>query len=141
MRISHLLILFFCLYSMQISYIKAKSELHQSFIILPAYTVYKIDSIYGWELIYCKKNDSLFKIVSKKESVANCNKIALGRQYDFELYSYSKELLTKFNLHPSLAASLGGIGINDSTTINFERDSINDLYFAKNIRGLCFINN
>ena len=102
------------------------------------YKVYKIDSINNWYLIYARKGDSLYKIVSEKRVYENCNKIQINKAYNFILHS---------RIYPD---QLGGITINtirhdlvtcfsydDSTIICLERDSINDLHYASNLKGLC----
>ncbi len=38
-----------------------------------SYKVFKIDSINSYYLIYAEKNDTLYKIVSKKEIESGCN--------------------------------------------------------------------
>lgn len=92
------------------------------------YEIYKIDSIGNYYLIYALKGDSLFKIVSVKETASNCTRIQLGHSYKIKFFPSANEE----NL-----IDLGGIIINDSTIIDIERDSILELSFAKNINGLC----
>jgi len=58
----------------------------------------------------------------------------------------------KFKLHSILSVNgqmvipaneimeISGWRIDELTTIDFEGDSIRDLYYADNIKGLCFIN-
>jgi hypothetical protein len=107
--------------------------------IKPLYKVYKIDSINSWYLIYAKKIDSVYKIVSRKEIVMNCSKIQINKEYHFKLISWfpsnQKGLDISFKSIPHLA----GYGFDDSTTITLEKDSINDLMYAENVRGLCFM--
>ena len=58
---------------------------------IATYNVYKIDSINTYYLIYAKKNDSLYNIVSKKEVVKSGNKIQLNSSYAFNLHSSLSE--------------------------------------------------
>ncbi|TKC60165.1 hypothetical protein FBD94_14725 [Pedobacter hiemivivus] len=104
------------------------------------YKVYKIDSINTYYLIYAKKGDSLYKIVSKKTLNKNCEKIQRNISYAFKLRSG----LTDFHIGGVLVSSKQLPHVNcytydDSTKICLERDSINDLYHADNIQGLCYI--
>lgn len=107
---------------------------------LVAYKVYKIDSINTYYLIYAKKGDSLYKIVSKKKPNKNCEEIKIKISYAFKLRSS----LTDFHIGNVLISAKQLTNVNcytydDSTKICLERDSINDLYHADNIQGLCYI--
>lgn len=105
------------------------------------YKVYRIDSINSYYIIYVKKGQTLYKIVSQKkkgERVKNCNKIIINNFYEFHLHS-----MLFVNGHSSIPANqkyeISGWRIDDSTTIAFEGDSIRDLYYADNIKGLCIV--
>jgi len=108
---------------------------------LNLYNVYKIDSINNFYLIYAKRGDSIYKIVSKKERNQYCDTIIkTNRKYEFKLHSQSYNPKTgKLDelLENSLLVSC--FYYDDSTKICLERDSINDLHYAENIKGLCFI--
>jgi hypothetical protein len=108
---------------------------------LSSYKVYKIDSINTYYLIYAKKGDSLFKIVSKKESMINCsNKIRLNVSYSFKLHSSLTGLrIGNVLVSPAELPHVSCYTYDDSTKICVERDSINDLHHADNIKGLCFM--
>jgi len=114
------------------SYLSRKSE--------ATYRVYKIDSINTWYLIYARKGDSLYKIVSKKMEVRGCNRIEVDKQYEFLLHSriYGYTIAGKTIL-PQNTLLVNCFSFDDSTNICLERDSINDLHYADNIKGLCFI--
>jgi hypothetical protein len=104
------------------------------------YKVYKIDSINNFYLIYAKKNDSLYKIVSKKEGIGNCNRIQEGKVYDFKLHARSENrTIDGIKILPQNSLLVNCFSYDDSTKICLERDSINDLHYAENIKGLCFI--
>lgn len=102
------------------------------------YKVYKIDSINNYYLIYVKQGRNIFKIVSKKEKIEKCNLIAVDNEYKIHLHS-----MLSVNGHsiipPNAINEISGWRVDDSTTINFEGDSIRDLYYADNIKGLCLI--
>lgn len=108
------------------------------------YNVYKIDSIDNYYLVYAKKGDSLFKIVSKKENVKKGKRIELNKIYLMNLHSRKSE-----------APTINGVKIAPVTIIdvmcyNFENDTkictdrkvgIYDLYTTPNLRGLLYIKN
>jgi hypothetical protein len=101
--------------------------------------VYKIDSINDYYLIYGRKNKSLFKIVSKKEANSECRNVHLNGNYKFLLTSiwYSQLSINGVNVSPSSMLEVNRLALDSSTYICLERDSINDLYHADNIKGLC----
>lgn len=105
-----------------------------------SYKVFKIDSINSWYLIYARKGDSLFKIVSKKTIITGCSTIQINEQYDFHLHSriYGYAIGGKVML-PQNTLLVNCFSFDDSTNICLERDSINDLHYADNVKGLCFI--
>lgn len=104
------------------------------------YQVYKIDSINHFYLVYAKKQDSLFKIVSQKESVQNCNRIRQGGVYEFILRSRSEDRhVGGKEILPQNSLLVTCFYYDDSTKICLERDSINDLHYAENLRGLCLM--
>lgn len=107
------------------------------------FKVYKIDSINTYYLIYAKNKSELYKIVSKKEVTQNCNQIQVNHLYSFNLESIWRKqiLMGKINVSPSENPHINCLYFDDSTLICVERDSINDLYKAKNLNGLCLINN
>ena len=101
------------------------------------YWVYKIDSVNSYYLIYAKKRNELYKIVSKKGSIKKCEKIMVGKGYDFQLFSFlDQQVVINGTVIPSRSSYINGYGFDDSTTIHLERDSISDLYGARNIYGL-----
>jgi hypothetical protein len=103
------------------------------------YTVYKIDSVHNWYLIYARKQDSLFKIVSQKEATTPCLKIHEKGIYAFQLHG---RFAGKFLGRDDLSAKnlpVSGYGFDDSTTIVLERGMVRDLFIADNIKGLCYI--
>ena len=105
------------------------------------YFISKIDSINNFYVIYAKRNDSLFKIVSKKEAfLPRCNKIALNQSYPFDLTSMlsinGERIIPNVSVH-----EVAGLQLNDSTIIEFENESRRDLYSPSNLKGLCLISN
>ena len=102
------------------------------------YKVYKLDTINNYYIIYAKKQDSLFKIISKKDSSINCKMIKINNCYKFKLHSILK-VNGKFIIPLNQIYEISGWRIDEFTTIKFEGDSIRDLYNCSNIKGLCFI--
>ena len=86
-------------------------------------------------LIYAKKKDSVFKILSLKEDSYDCAKIQIGKSYDFKLKSLLriKELLGRKVINSNHVTGIDFYGTN----IAIEKDSINDLHGSDDIKGLC----
>ncbi|WP_277017292.1 hypothetical protein [Flavobacterium lindanitolerans] len=105
------------------------------------YRVYKLDSINSYYLIYATLNDSIFKIVSKKDYITDCKKIKIGSNYFFKLKSMRENAPTIGNLKIS---PINHIDIKcfqfDENTQICKEEGVYDLYFADNLKGLCFIN-
>lgn len=104
------------------------------------YNVYKIDSINSYYLIYARKGDSLFKIVSKKDKNLLCKSIIQNHYYEFKLHSQTGEVKIGNVIIP-VSLHVNCFGYDDSTSICLERDSITALYHGDNIKGLCFLAN
>ncbi|MBT9395068.1 hypothetical protein KLP40_18015 [Hymenobacter sp. NST-14] len=112
---------------------------------LGSYKVARIDSIKSVYLIYARRNDTLFKIVSDKETPKSCANIRPGQYYKFQLRSLLFTDLTPAEQakYPGLKSldthHMGGLDYDGKgLVIKLEGDSIRDLYYAKNISGLCF---
>ena len=107
----------------------------------PMFEVYKIDSINSFHLIYVKNDLHRYKIVSKKSPEGtNCNKIKLNHLYAFKLQSMS--MVNGKSITPSASKyEVSGMAVDDSTTIAFEMDTQWDLFYADNLKGLCFLGN
>lgn len=105
-----------------------------------AYKVYKIDSINSYYLIYAKKGDSLYKIVSKKEDAKGFERIKINKSYEFELHStLLNRQIGNTTILPQNSLLVNCFSYDDSTKICLEGDSIRDLYHADNIKGIYFI--
>ena len=100
------------------------------------YMVYKIDSINSFYLIYAKKQDTLYKIVSKKARLTNCELIQVNKGYPFILHS--RLASRKIGNAPILPGLVNCFYYGDSTSICLEK-SIYDLHSAENVKGLCFL--
>ncbi len=106
------------------------------------YKIYKVDSINNYYILYAKKNDYIFKIISKKEVNLNCNAVKMNGSYNLNLKSVWEydTVINNKKISFSKVINVNCLGLNDSTTICLERDSINDLHYAENLRGLCLNN-
>jgi hypothetical protein len=51
------------------------------------YLVVRIDSLQSVYLVYARRSDTLYKVVSDKASVPNCQKLQVGQQYQLQLWS------------------------------------------------------
>lgn len=103
------------------------------------FTVHKIDSINDYYVVYLKKSDNWFKVVSKKDSGKHSrNKIEIKKSYFFNLHSLWNEKLIINGIDVSLSKTpnVQCIGFDEKTSICIERDSINDLFTTKNLEGL-----
>lgn len=100
-------------------YVAGKEELHK---------VVKIDSIENVYLIYTKRHDSIFKIMSLKAETKGCEMLRECEYYNLLTKSYFPE--------NTVTLELAGVEYH-GVEIHFERDSINDLYVVENLKGLC----
>ena len=93
----------------------------------PMYKVNRIKAIGKYYVIYATKNDSVYKIVSKKEKIGDCRRIRKNESYRLDL---------------SKIQALGGpevdcISFSKRTVICKEPDA--QLMVANNLKGLCLI--
>jgi hypothetical protein len=106
-----------------------------------AYRITKIDSTGNYYLIYALRNDSLFKIVSKKTTQSNSKSIKTGGEYDFKLRSDFSELpLGDGTFSVKRSTLVDCFGYDSLTTICYEENCVRDLFHSDNINGLCIVN-
>jgi hypothetical protein len=101
------------------------------------FKIVRVDSINNVYLIYARQRDALYKIVSLKEGTNTGRSIVVGSSYPLDLVSLFIKNFQGYDLSPQRSLDIGGISFS-GTLIKLERDSIVDLYRAKNIKGLCF---
>ena len=124
--------------SMLISLLTAcKSNKHQDPLPGEAFKIIKLDSIRNVYLIYARQNDTLYKIVSLKEVTHTGRSIVVDSSYRLDLVSLFIKKFQGYDLSPQNTLDIGGISYA-GTLIKVERDSIVDLYRARNVKGLCF---
>lgn len=103
------------------------------------YSVYKIDSINNYYLIYARSNDSLYKIVSKKSTNTHGDYIRINKRYPFQLHS----MLSTFKINgvsiTPQTMNVNCFSFDKETSICLEGDSIRNLYQGDNIHGLYFL--
>lgn len=99
------------------------------------YKVVRIDSIKTVYVIYARKGNELFKIVSIKNS-DSCKRISVGEVHAFVLMSRVPKNFNGQDISPRTVPHLTGIHVN-GVDIRFEPDSIKDIYMAVNLNGLC----
>jgi hypothetical protein len=109
-----------------------------------SYKVARIDSMQSIYLIYARRNDTLFKIVSDKQLQPRCTPIKAGQFYPLKLRSLLQTDLTPeeqsssplpalLDTHHMAGLDYDGKGL----IVTLEGDSICDLYYARNLTGLC----
>ena len=126
--------------SMLISLLTAcKSNKHQDPPPGKECKIIRLDSISNVYLIYARQNDTLYKIVSLKETTHTGRSIVVGSSYQLDLVSLFIKNFQGYDLSPQKTLDIGGISYS-GTLIKVERDSIVDLYRARNVKGLCLIN-
>lgn len=92
--------------------------------------MYKIKETYNYELfdiIYAQKNDSVFKIISLKDTIiSNLKPLEIGKKY----------LLDLVRIYPDYNNEKTKIGAKDSCLMSIEKKSHFSLSYATNLNGL-----
>jgi hypothetical protein len=97
------------------------------------YKTVKIDSVGNYYLIYFEKNDSVFKVLSKKERMSNCLSVKKGEKYNLCLKSWFKPEEIHLRLRMDCVKIEGDL-------ISIERNNVvSDLFLTDNLIGLCYI--
>jgi hypothetical protein len=89
------------------------------------YTISKIEKVRKYFVVYASRNDSLFKIVSKKKGLFQLGKIRKGRAYRFKLRAL------QFLSGPEIDCM--GFG---KKTIVCREEEYDELHIATNLIGL-----
>jgi hypothetical protein len=113
-------------------------------ISAPLYEIYKIDSVKNYYIIYAKKDRLKFKILSKKQNQYQCDELKINSKYLLQILplSLNPQMFdsTSPNYLNRYSHSLVCYPLKDSTDVCVE-NGITDIYFTKDIVGLCFIKN
>jgi hypothetical protein len=119
---------------------KSESKLYQN-VLEDQYQIIKInlmdDKIY---IIYAQKNDSIYKIISKKDLIPtlHCIPIKEEKEYFLKLQLfYPQEELLGIKIQPS--HTIKGVAIDENIIVETEEASHYSLYFVENLRGLCLL--
>jgi len=105
------------------------------------YLITKIDSINNWYVILAKRNDSVFKIVSRNHEKKCCERISVNRQYKLLLQKRMENVLSPngLKLIPMNYLDIQNINYNPDTDIVLpNEEGIFGLYTCTNLTGLCF---
>jgi hypothetical protein len=94
------------------------------------FEILRIDSVQSVYVIYAKRHDSTIKIVSKKESLNNCEPILKGMFYQLAVESLLKYSASKRHI--------GGVKYN-GILIKLEGGNVIwDLFTSEDLKGLCY---
>lgn len=111
----------------------SKKDFHN--IALIEYQLIKIDTVsYRYNnIFFYKKNDSIYKVVSKKEKTQPCKKLIINNYYPLKLKGLRSKMILNY-------LDVGGIMMYGREPVSFERDSkiIWNLYITPYIKGLCY---
>lgn len=104
-------------------------------IPLAQYQLIRIDtSTYRHNnIFYVKKNDSIFKIATKKEIIQPCEPLKVNSFYSLKLKGLRSKMILNY-------LDIGGVMRYGRETVRFERDSgvIWNLYSTPYIRDVCY---
>ena len=104
-------------------------------IINRDFMIINIDSIENVYVIYAEREDSIFKILSKKENICNCLNLYINETYTLSIRSYFPPEVLK--------QRLTGIKYENAIIpIKGEKDENNvtkDLYLSNDIRSRCYV--
>ncbi|MBI3220546.1 MAG: hypothetical protein HYZ44_13615 [Bacteroidetes bacterium] len=97
------------------------------------YKILRIDSTENVYCIYAMRNDSVFKILEKKEARNNCHRIVVDKDYDLKISS----IFLPEELHVKMRVA--GIKF-EGVMVNMEEEGvIRDLFTASNLIGTCYV--
>ena len=116
------------------------------------YLIKKITKKNSWYIVYAEKHDTLYKIISKVDNdIENCNKIVVGKWYDFELKSRRENIPTingvKLKPMNYLDVKSSAYDKNGSECYLYDKETeictepkkgIFDLFYTDNLKGICY---
>lgn len=100
------------------------------------FKIKRIDDYQNYSILYAERNDSIFKILSTKDTINTLNyeKICVGRKYNLDLkVIFPTDSLFGIKVMPN--SGIKGIIIEDGI-INVEKRSHYKLYKSGNLKGL-----
>jgi hypothetical protein len=96
------------------------------------FNIVRIDSVQNFYIIYAKKKNIYFKIISEKIETTNyCKKINRGNYLVLNLESIVPDT-------SRISYKVGGV-LYKGVEFVFENDSILDIYKTNNLSGLCYL--
>jgi hypothetical protein len=104
-----------------------------------SFLIKQIMSKNGFHIIYATKDDTLYKIVSKKEKpkVRECNKIVVGEYYNLDLHS-NIPIINGVKILPVNYLDVKSMFSPRQSVYSIEpKKGIFDSFHAENIKGLC----
>ena len=130
-------ILFIVLFMLNTGYVHQKTP---ASFTSEEYVITEIGKEGGWYIIYARKDDQLFKILSyDSASSESCCDIVVGKEYALELESIS-ERAPEINGIKLDAVKVDCYQFEGDVTICKEKDKgIFDLYFTRNLKALVYI--
>lgn len=108
------------------------------------YRIDRITKMNNWYFIYASRNDSLFKIVSKrtadKGKYTRHDKVRRHKKYHLILESYSDNAPVVNGVKVLIPGYTGGFCLDSCTTVMLEpQNGIWDLYISPNLKGLYYL--
>lgn len=108
------------------------------------YRIERITKKNNWYFIYASRNDSLFKIVSKRtvgKGEYTCyDKIRRHKKYHLILESYTDNAPIINGVKVVIPGYTGGFCLDSCTTVMLEpRNGIWDLYYSPNLKGIYYL--
>jgi hypothetical protein len=101
--------------------------------------IYGLDSVNNWYLIYAKKRDTLYEIISPKEPCAEAP-IQINKTYSLTVASvWRNAQIVHGSIPDGFVIFSNGVAVDDSTIIRPDGELITDLHMAMNIKGLCLV--
>lgn len=97
------------------------------------YKIVEIDSTKNLYIYYAKRNDSIFKLLSKKTDNNNCSKSIKENEV------YTLKFRSIFSANFSQKTEISQFEFDGSYIKLGTNESVWDLYVSENINGLCYI--
>lgn len=101
----------------------------------------RVNDIKSYYIIYAQRNDSIFKIISKKQENTNnpCEKIEIGKSYLLNLkVIFPHDSIFGFKIMNPL--DVRGMELEGGVSVIIEEESHCKIYEAENLNGLCYEN-
>lgn len=116
----------------------------QNYGSIKEYRIERITKKNNWYFIYASRNDSLFKIVSKRTAdkwkYARYAKIRRHKMYYLILESYSDNAPIINGVKAVIPGYTGGFCLDSCTTVMLEpRKGIWDIHYSPNLKGIYYL--